>query len=594
MVLGLVGLTTVAGAVFGAFVVRDLRRVEAQLRAARAAIDQAALRAGGLGTPEGRAAVTADLDAALVAIASARATTVDSPAISATGVVPGLGRQRSGLLQLIDDSSTAATVGRELVGRITAVAEGARVREGGLPLDDLAQLRADVGRAAEAVGRLRRPGSGLWGPLGDARRRFDELAVRNARRLSDGGDALEAARSFMGAAGPRRYLVALENNAEMRDQGAVLSYVVCRFDGGRLSFERNGSVVELALDRPAATPLPPGTQEVFGPIQPTRLWQSVNATADFAWSGQAMHDMYRQATAEAIDGVIAIDVPGLAGLLRAVGPVAIAGVAEPIGDHNVGRILLHDLYQGLGPRSEHDPRRERQGDITEAVIDRLTSGSHDAVAVGRELGEAARRGHLRLWSSVADEERVFEQTGLGGGPATALPDRTFHIAVQNRTATKLDYYVKPSVRQEVQLRPDGAAVVRTAVVVNNRAPVGAPPSYQLGPDGITKKPGDYLAWVLLWAPAGSTQAGGLGESGLVLSQYVVDVAAGERREVVFDTVIPDAVRDGQLRLRFVPQPRLEPVQLQVRLRAAGWSVDGATAWAGPWDATHTFIWRVKR
>jgi hypothetical protein len=588
------GTVAVAGAVFGAFLFRDLRRITVQFDAARAAMDQAALRAAEIGTPQGRAAVTADLDAALAAIASARHIAADSAAISATGVVPGLRGQRSGLLELIEDASAAATVGRDLVGRVTAVAEGARVRDGGLPLDELTQLRAEVGRAAEAVESLRRPESALWGPLGDARRRFDDMAARNAERLSGGADALAAARSFMGGAGPRRYLVALENNAEMRNQGAVLSYVVCRFDGGRLSFERDGSVVELALDRPASTPVPPGTQEVFGAIQPSMLWQSVNATADFAWSGRAMHEMYRLATGEAIDGVIAIDVPGLAGLLRAVGPVTIAGVAEPISHQNVARILLHDLYQGLGPRSDHDPRRERQGDITEAVIDRLRSGSHDAVAVGRELGEAARRGHLRLWSSVADEERVFEETGLGGGPATALADRTFHVAVENRTATKLDYYVKPIVRQEVQLRPDGTAAVRTTVVVDNRAPVGAPPSYQLGPDGITKRPGDYLAWVLLWGPAGSRQAGGVDESGLVLSQYVVDVAAGERREVVFDTVIPDAVRDGELRIRMVPQPRLEPVRLQMRLRAPGWRLDGATVLAGPWDATHTFTWRVRR
>ncbi|MDQ4134387.1 MAG: DUF4012 domain-containing protein, partial [Actinomycetota bacterium] len=307
-----------------------------------------------------------------------------------------------------------------------------------------------------------------------------------------------------------------------------------------------------------------------------------------------IQDMYRQATGESIDGVIAVDVPGLARLLRVVGPVTVTGVPEPIGAHNVGRVLLHDLYQGLGPASEHAFRRERQGDITKAVIDRLTTSSHDGVAVGRELGEAARRGHLRLWSSVPAEERVFVEAGLGGGPATAQPDRTFHVAVENRTATKLDYYVKPSVRQEVELTPRGTAVVRTTVMVDNRAPVGARPSYQLGPDGITKNPGDYLAWVLLWGPAGSTQPGGVGESGLLLSQYVVDVAAGQRRELTFETVIPNAVRDGRFEMRLVPQPRLEPVGLQVRLRAPGWDVKGATAWAGPWDGVQTLAWDVSR
>jgi hypothetical protein len=175
-----------------------------------------------------------------------------------------------------------------------------------------------------------------------------------------------------------------------------------------------------------------------------------------------------------------------------------------------------------------------------------------------------------------------------------MPERTFHVAVENRTATKLDYYVKPVVRQEIGLTPEGTALVRTTVVVDNRAPVGAPPSYQLGPDMFTKAPGDYLALVLLWAPAGSRQAGGVDESRLRLSQYVVDVAAGQRRELTYETVIPDAVRDGRLEIRLVPQPRLEPVALQVRLRAPGWDVAGATAWAGPWDGVKTLIWEVRR
>ncbi|HWI03729.1 MAG TPA: DUF4012 domain-containing protein, partial [Acidimicrobiales bacterium] len=110
------------------------------------------------------------------------------------------------------------------------------------------------------------------------------------------------------------------------------------------------------------------------------------ATADFAFSGRAMADMYRQATGQPVDGVIALDVPALASLLRTVGPVSIEGVGEPVSAGNVGRLLLHDFYQGLGPTSDQTLRRERQGDVVRAVMERLTGGAHDAVAVGRALG----------------------------------------------------------------------------------------------------------------------------------------------------------------------------------------------------------------
>ena len=583
-------------AVVAAAGLSDALRARTQLTAARAALQAAVDDPGSLGTPQGRAAALAQVDGALVLIAEARTRVAGSPVLSAAGLVPGLRGQRAGLLDLIDDAGAAAGAGRRLLASVDGLAGRIQLRDGALPLEGLAELQQEVRTAGDTVGRQAEDSGNLWGPLGDARRQFDGVAASSARRLTEGAEALGAARTFLGADGRRRYLVAAQNNAEMRDQGAVLSYVVITFDRGRMTRERQGSVADLTLTAPTSTPVPAGTQEVFGSIAPTQTWQSVNATADFAFSGRAMADMYRQATGQPVDGVIALDVPALAGLLRTVGPVAIDGVAEPVTADNVARLLLNDFYQGLGPTSDQTIRRERQGDVVRAVLERVTGGSHDAVTLGRALGDAAAGGHLRLWSADAGEEDVFERTGLGGGPATKEPDRTFHVAVQNRTASKLDYFVKPSVRQDVRLTEQGTAVVRTTVVIENHAPRNGAASYQFGPAMFTEKPGDYLAWVLLWGPAGSRQVqGGVAESGLNLSQYVLAVPAGDRREVVFETVVPDAVRDGQLRLRLVPQPRLEPMPLTVTLSAGGRTATGApTHWDGLWDRVRNLTWTVRR
>nr|MDQ6909781.1 hypothetical protein [Actinomycetota bacterium] len=166
--------------------------------------------------------------------------------------------------------------------------------------------------------------------------------------------------------------------------------------------------------------------------------------------------------------------------------------------------------------------------------------------------------------------------------------------VENRVGSKLDYFVKPAVRMDVVLDDKGTASVHTTVTVDNQAPVGAAPSYQLGPDMYSDKPGDYLAWVLLWGPQGSVQPTGTPESGLNLAHHVMGVSAGQQREVSFDTVIPRAVRDGRLNLRLVPQARLYPIDLQVRLRAPGWSVSGAKSFRGPWDQVRNLSWGVSK
>jgi len=588
------GLLVAMAAALG---INDLRGIRSDLTTARNTLQQAVNDPGALRTPEGRAATIAGVEVAQVSIRRASQRAVGSLPLRGAGLVPGLRAQRNGIVRLIADSDTAARAGHALLSKVDSLAERNQLRDGVVPLDAARELGGELRSTGAVFGGLVRSADGLWGPLADGRRRFDDLARGGASRLGDGADAVGAALTFAGAGGDRRYLVAVLNNAEMRDQGAVLQYVIAKFTGSRLSFDGGGSVGDLSLDRPAPTPLPPGTESVFGSIRPTQVWQSVNATADFALSGRAMADMYRQATGKPVDGVIAVDVPGLAAILRVVGPVVVPGITGPVDAQNVGRVLLNDLYQGVPFAGDQSGRREKLGDVTRAVIERLTTGSTDAVGLGRELGDAAKGLHLRLWSASPTEEDVFERTGLGGGPAVTGADRTFHLAVENRTATKLDYFVKPSVRLDIELNEQGTLIVRTTVALDNQAPVGETrPSYQLGPDQFMKKPGDYLAWVLLWGPSGSRQLqGGVDESGLNLSQYVADVAAGERREVVFRTVIPNAVREGRVEIRLVPQPRLEAVPLEISFKATGWKTSGAPAsWLGPWDRVLIFAWEARR
>lgn len=582
-------------AIFAAALLLDVRAARRDVSAARQTLVAAAAHPGSLTTPDGREATRFSIESALTLLGSAEARVSGSTSLRIARWIPLLGAQRDGLVELVGDAALSTVAARDLFAAVEEVAQESRIRGARVPLAALERFEQATSTASFRLRTLTKPGTKLWGPLGDARQEFDELAGETASRLADGADALSAARTFVGGNRDRRYLIALQNNAEMRAQGMVLSYATAAFSAGAITFQAGGSVFDLTLDAPAPTPIPPGTQRVFGSINPTQLWQSVNGTADFPWSARAMTDMYAQASGSSVDGVVAVDVPGLAALLRVVGPVSIDSVAEPLTDANVARVLLHDFYQGVRTEAENEARRERLGDVTEAIIGRLSQGEFDPLVLGRQLGEAAAGGHLKLWSADPEEEDVFERTGLGGGPATELPERTFHVAVENRTATKLDYHLKTRVRQEVRLSESGDARVLTTVVLENQVPVGATPSYAIGPDTQMKQPGEYRAWLLLWAPAGAIQSNGVEESGLLLSEHVVFVNPGETKEFTFvETVIPQAVRDGELRLRLVPQPRLEPVPLEVTLEAEGWDVEGSTSWAGPWDRVRTLTWKVSR
>jgi hypothetical protein len=592
--IGLVLLADLFG--LAAVTFRQLNRARGELATARSTLEAIAAKPDALGTAEGRTQALKDIDQAVARVDAAQRDLRHSDGLSLARVVPGLRTQRAGLLTLTDDARRGALAGRALIAQVDRIAKTARFRQGVVPLRQIADLQGPVRATGLELGGLVRSPAGLWGPVADARRKFDATAGRIRGRLLGAADSLQVSRAFLGADAPRRYLLTFQNNAEMRDQGIVLSYAVVDVAGGHLSFEHAGSITELALTRPVGVPVPVGTQAAFGSTLPTKLWQSVNATADFAWSGQTMAAMYQQAKGRTIDGVIAIDVPGLAALLRVTGPVTVDGLAEPLTETSAPRLLLHDVYQHA-PTDSAAGEREKQilARSTQVVIDRLSRGDFDAVQLGRELGDTAAGGHMKLWSRIPAEEQEFERVGLGGGPAVQDATRTFHLAVQNRTATKLDYYVHPVVTQQIRLTPSGDAVIRTTIGVRNDAPAGAPPSEQLGPDGqVTFRPGDYIASVCWWGPASSSQDDSSPESGLQLTQYFQTEAAGQSTERTILTVIHHAVRNGQLELRYVPQPRLDPVPLSVTLDAAGWHVDGSRAKRLSWNRTLRLAWSVTR
>ncbi len=584
MVVGLVVVVATA--------VRTVVQVRNSVTTARVLFAQVVEEEPSLSTQPGRLAAIAKLDQARGDLAAAQGQIRSSTSLSLARFVPGLATQRSGLVALVSDANRAAMLGRGLVATVGQLGEA--VQPGHVPLEAMVTLRAQAASTSAGLGALVRSPSGLWSSLGDARRTFDSEVTSVSTRLSGASRALGAASLFLGADGPRTYLVAGENNSEMRDQGMVLSYAVLHLDRGAISVGPPGRISDLNLAQPAPVVVPAGTQAIFGGLEPTQLWQSVNAPADFSWSARAMAAMYRQATGKTIDGVVGIDVPALADLLSVTGPVSVSGVGEPVTAADASDLLLHVLYE-QEPQGDQVARHEEIGAVAAAAARRIESGTIDTLSLARAVGQAAGGRHLQVWSSDPNVEASIATNGVSGNPAATQADRTFTMAVENATATKLDYYVKDSDVIDVTIDAKGNAVVDSRVIVKNTAPVGQAASYQLGPDHINSfSPGNYVTRIYWWGPAGSTQVASVAESGLRLNQGPLAVAAGQQGEVDFQTIVPGALRRGAFHLRLVPQPRLYPTDLVVHLHAPGWSVTGPANVAMPWASTLDLHWGVRR
>ena len=589
-ILAVVGL-----AVVGAFVARSawasLDRARVPLEQARQLISQLQDDPHQLLSAQGRAAAQRDIEAIQRDASSARAILESSPALDMLGPVPLVGDERQGVLDLATDVQSAAGIGITLLDRVDAVTATSSGTTVDLPR--LAALVRGLQIAHIQLANLQRPTSGLWGPVGAARAAFNRQDARLTRQLARGQQILEYAKVFLGAGAPRTYLLAAENNAEMRDQGAALSVAYIHASGGNLHIGQSNSVGAYPLSEPVAVRMPPGLQTVFGIFQPTQYWTAANVSGDFPWSGEDLAAMSAAGAGQPVDGVVAIDVPALSSLLALTGPVVVPGITEPVTAANVAVILLHDLYTGA-PAAPQNARRDLNSAVATAVVDALTPRHVDVAALAHTLAADVAGRHLILWDARPSDEATLVRYGASGAIDTVAPDRAFHVAVENAGANKLDYYVRVSVHQDVKVSAAGSATVDTAVTLDNRAPAGQPPSYQLGPDDKTSFiSGQYVANVYLWGPRGSTQIDSLAESGLRVSETSIAVLAQHQATVHFTTTIAGAVTVGRLSLTYIPQPRLDPITFTADVSAPDWAVVGPRKRTGSLTRTTTVTWQLS-
>lgn len=497
-------------------------------------------------------------------------------ALYSTGVlrvlrwVPFLGGEITGASSLFSDSALAATSGLNLLHSVDALQT--RDANGNISNASLIALQRSVTSARSTFKVLRRPTGHLFGPVGHERAVFNQKVSRVLLALTNAENGLTVARSLFGNVAGSTILVLPENNAEMRDQGAILAYSLLHVQGTSITELRSGSVSDINLSTPASVASTPGTRRWFYGDGANKIYQSVNLPADFSWTGATAAAMFQKSTDTAPNAVIALDVPAMAALIGATGPLTVPGIATTLTQSNFATVVLHDLYAQY-PSGSQLIRKTDLNEVASALLQRLKSGTSNRLGELQALASSIPGRHLLLWSADPHVEKAIVQLGASGKVNTVLPGRTFHVAVESAVAAKLDYYVSVQVNYDVTLLSAGGAIVNTVVTVHNGAPAGQRPSYQLGPDNINSHvPGEYVANIDLWSPRGSQVMGGNPESGLVLDAFSTDVMPQQSTTTYFATFLPTAVVGGRFTLHLIPQPRLYPESVSVSVHGSGWRV----------------------
>ena len=517
-------------------------------------------------TTAGRKALQAHLHQAHSELVSAQSSFSAFGLLPASEWIPYFGGEIEGTQKLLSDAGVAVATGSHLVHVFSTVVAAGPLKT--LSGPRLEQLETDVAQSVTTLAGLQRPVGSLFGPVGANRVAFDRKVDHATNALKKLGAGLILADSIFGHSSSK-ILVLPENNAEMRDQGAILSYALLSVHGSDINESSSGDSSSVVAPLPLAVPASGGTRAFFYGNGANQDLRFVNATADFSWTGGTAASIFQAATGTRVNTVVAVDVPTMASLLKVTGPLYVPSAHVVLNADNFATYVLHDLYLHY-PVGSQGPRKAELSEIASLLLQRIKGSTHNQFEFLRSLASDIPGRHLLVWSRNPQVESAINELGASGKIANIDPASTFHLAVESAVAAKLDYFVHVSQSIHVTVDPDGSASVTTEVTETNTAPRGQKPSYALGPDGLNAKvPGEYVSNTYLWSPEGSVVMGGLKESGLVLAGTSVVVMPQSSAHAYFSSFLPHAVHGGHFTLRLVPQGRLDPIETKITVSYQG-------------------------
>lgn len=491
----------------------------------------------------------------------------NSLSLKITSYIPYVSSQLSAIRSLVKAAHETLIIVSHLLFQINQLGLNVNFQHDQLPLSQLIIMNNDLKVSQSELKTIKLPTAGHIEIVQKQINKFNQLFSHLITLINNAEASLNTFLKFTTGNHAKQYLIVGLNNDEMRDQGAPLSFAVLTIEpNGAFSISQPQDIGALSVSQPVNISLPYGTQRVFGELQPTLYWQSTNADANFSLSGKLMLALYQEKTGQNLNGVIALDVKTLQKLINIVGPVSLPGTNIELTNTNVAAVLLYQLYQQT-PFNKQSIRYDEIAAIAKAVIAKLTSDPKiSLVSLSRTIYNLGQERHLIIYSANQHIENYLENKGLSGNVNTYLANRTFHVAVENATATKMDYYISVAATYNVVVTSSGSAVITCKLTVTDNAPLNASPSYILGPDYINSfSPGEYVGRAEFYGPAGSEQLSSITESGLQLNEIPFKIYPQQSIVLTQQTVLPYGVKNHQLTLRFVPQPRFNPIQLNVNI-----------------------------
>jgi hypothetical protein len=368
----------------------------------------------------------------------------------------------------------------------------------------LERARADLAAVEQARQRI---DGGSLSP------RVAGLVARLDRTLPLLGVAVDGALllpDLLGAAAPRTYLVIAQNNQELRATGGFISGVAeLRVSAGRLEggldFRDSYAVDNLEVPHDLA---PADFQQVL--MGDLVFFRDANWDPDFPTTARRALEIYARDQGPMAGGVVALDLSALRLLVAAAGPLAVAGVDEPVDGDNVMRVIQGQWSQAAG-NDDQDwwlHRKDFMGEVAAALFARLDEPQGiDPAALLGAVKEALDEKHLLVYLPEPQAAALLRARNWDGAlPGPAFQGDFLMLVDSNAGFNKVDARIERSLLYQVDLAAAGPARARLAVTYRHLGQVPVAECVQEARYGETYQDMAercYWDYARLYVPGGS-------------------------------------------------------------------------------------------
>jgi len=456
--------------------------------------------------------VAAELTEVQQRTAEARALTSD-PIWLALEVVPWVGTNLSAFREaaaVVDDVAVDAL---PPLAELAATLDPAALvpRDGAVALDPIIAARPALRSASDALQRADASvtdidTAGTLPQISAAVAELGTLIAETADLVGGLETAAELLPGMLGADEPRRYLLLFLTNSEVRAggglPGSLAEFVV---DDGRIELVAQDNAIPGFITPPE--PLTDTETLLFDEVAGLFM-SNVTATPQFSRTAVLAQAMWAEHTGSTVDAVVSIDVPALAAVLQATGPVPLAP-GSPFGDELSGdravSLLLNEVYTAIPNAAAQDAFF---ADTARRAFEAITTSTARPEALLDALATSVDDRRLAVWSARPVEQALLEQAGLtpdlpeGDDKATAVG-----VFFNDSTGAKMNYYTKASVSVGIAACRADRRVTRVIEVrLTNDAPLDATtvlPTDITGDGRFGVAPSTVRTKVYVYVPRGS-------------------------------------------------------------------------------------------